>query len=295
MRASLLGVFIGIVVLCFSVQCDAQSFIDIARLEYRISPDNSLVDTCHTRFNIQSFEANVLLPLKIDSSNYFLAGFAHSALYLDEVKFQSNVLQIGWQHTWNSKWKSTILLLPKTSSDGGTFTKKDAQIGGFLLISKERSPDFQWKFGAYVNGDRFGPLTVPILGFKWQATPSLQIDLAMPVAATVRKTFNDRLMAGIVYSGRKFSYYQDESDSYLEVGENFLWAFTDIYLSKSIVLNLRAGHSILRDYVSYRDKEKVAVSFGSFELDDNRTALTPSISQGFSFQGSLIWRVNLQK
>jgi hypothetical protein len=273
----------------------SQSFIDIARLEYRISPDNALEDTCHSQFTIQSFEANVLLPLKIDSSNYILAGLAHSTLYLDDVKFQSNVLQIGWQHTWNSRWKSTILLLPKTSSDGGNFTKKDAQIGGFLLISKERSTDFQWKFGAYVNRDRFGPLTVPILGFKWQVNPSWQIDLAMPVAATVRKTFNERLMAGIVYSGRKFSYYQNESDSYLEVGENFLWAFTDMYLSKSIVLNLRAGHSILRDYVSYRDKEKVALSFGSFELDDNRTALTPSISQGFSFQGSLIWRVNLQK
>ena len=273
----------------------AQQFIDLAKVEYRNSPVNTFVDSIDSEFAIQNLDVNVLLPIELDSVNYFLAGMTYSDLYLDKVNYQSRVVQLGWQHQWNKGWKSTILMLPKSSSDGGSMKARDFQLGGFLLISKERTADFSWRFGAYVNGDRFGPLTVPIVGFKWQADPTWQIDLALPIAATIRKTFNNNIMAGLVYSGRKFSYHRSIDDSYLEVGENYLWAFADIYLSRSLVINLRAGYSILRDYQLFAEGEKVDISFGSFELGDDRTALSPSIGQSLSLQAGLIWRIDLMK
>ncbi|MBI1268067.1 MAG: hypothetical protein GC193_11620 [Cryomorphaceae bacterium] len=283
-------------ILCLTFICNAlsgQQFVDLAKLEYRISPNNVVLDSTNANFNIAYADASALVPLKVDSANYVLAGFAHSTLVLDGDVFQSNTLQVGWQHNWNAAWKSTFLLLPKSSAKRGNLGSGDFQFGGLVIVSKSKSPTFQWKFGAYVNGDKFGPLTVPIFGFKWQASTSLQIDATLPLGATVRKTLNDRLHAGIVYSGRKYSY--NANDAYLEVGENNVWGFADVYVTRSLVLNLRAGHSILRDYQFFKNADLVDVSFGSFELGDNRSQLTGSLSQGYSFHAGLIWRINLDK
>lgn len=271
----------------------SQQFIDLVRLEYRISPNNEVVDSLQSAFNIAYADVSALVPLKIDSSNYILAGFAHSSLLFNDEVFQSNTLQIGWQHQWNASWKSTLLALPKYSGKRAKFGADEFQLGGLLIISKTKSPRFQWKFGAYVNDDQFGPLTVPIFGFKWQPSPTFQVDATLPLGATLRKTLSPKFHAGIVYSGRKYSY--KATDSYLEVGENNVWGFVDVYMTKSLVVNLRGGHSILRDYQFFREKDRVDVSFGSFELGDNRLPLTGSVSQGFSFHAGIIWRINLDK
>jgi len=281
--------------LCVSFMTKAQSFVDVAKLEYRVSPENDYIDTSAFHFDILTAELNILLPLIIDSSNYILAGGTYSELHVDDYRLFSTVLQVGWQRQWNSDWKSTILLLPKMSSAGGKWVKDDFQLGGFLLFSKIRHERFQWKFGAYVNGDRFGPLAVPLLGFKWQACRTWQVDLALPLSLTIRKTFRDKAMAGIVYSGRKFSYNIEESYRYMEVSENFIWAFTDIYLTKNLVFNLRAGYSVLRDYLVYPKNEKVDISFGPADIGDHRIGASNSISQGLSVQGGIIWRVHLDR
>lgn len=271
----------------------AQQFIDLARIEYRISPNNEVRTLGQTSLNIENADANILVPIKVDSSNYILAGFSHSSLALSGLLYQSNVVQMGWQHTWSQDWKSTLLFMPKSSTSQRRLEKNDFQLGGVFIATKSKSPTFQWKFGAYINGDRFGMLTVPIFGFKWQVNPTTQIDASLPLGATIRKTVGKKFHVGVVYSGRKFSF--NNGDSYLEVGDNNVWCFADVYLTKSIVLHVRAGHSVLRDYVFFKNGERVDVSFGSFELGDNRPQNSASISQGYSFQTGLIWRINLEK
>jgi hypothetical protein len=200
---------------------------------------------------------------------------------------------VGGKLNLTKGYSITALALPKLSADRSAIGAGDAQLGAYLLLSRSLSEDFTWKLGAYLNGDRFGPLTVPVLGLRWQMNPSTQLDLSLPLAGTFRKTLNEKLMAGLVFSGRRYSFNYTGQDGYLEVSENNLFAFADVYLSPSLVLNLRAGHSILRDYQRFNDSERMDLSLGPANIGDERRPLNASLGQGWTAQAGLIWRYGL--
>lgn len=286
--------FFILLVWLLPISLSAQSFVDLVKLDYKLSPDNAYEDSTHAGVDIRSLDLNVLLPIvSKDSSFTTLVGASYSDLRFDGEDFYSATLQVGGKFDLTRGYAITALALPKLSADRSEVGAGDAQLGAYLLLSRSLSEDFTWKLGAYLNGDRFGPLTVPVLGLRWQMNPSTQLDLSLPLAGTFRKTFSETLMAGLVFSGRRYSFNYTGQDRYLEVSENNLFAFADVYLTPSLVLNLRAGQSILRDYQRFDDSERMDLSLGPVNIGDDRMPLNASLDQGLTFQAGLIWRYGL--
>ena len=87
----------------------------------------------------------------------------------DEVSFSAYTLKLGINVKYSDKWSATYLLLPKIASNfEESLTKNDYQIGGIILAKLKKSEHFNYKFGAYINGDRFGSFLVPFFGGYYQ-------------------------------------------------------------------------------------------------------------------------------
>lgn len=285
---------ISLLLLVLPFSLSGQSFVDLVKLDYKLSPDNAYEDSSNAGVDIRSLDLNILLPIvSKDSSFTTLVGAGYSDLRFDGEDFYSATLQVGGKFDLTKGYSFTAIALPKLSADRSEVGAGDAQLGAYLLLSRDLREDFTWKLGAYLNGDRFGPLTVPVLGLRWQMNPSTQLDLSLPLAGTFRKTFSETFLTGLVFSGRRYSFNYTGQDRYLEVSENNLFAFADVYLSPSLVLNLRAGHSILRDYQRFDDSERMDLSLGPANIGDERVPLNASLGQGITVQGGLIWRYGL--
>jgi hypothetical protein len=195
----------------------------------------------------------------------------------------------------NKKYKALALLIPKISADLMSFSSKDIQLGGIAILSKTIKENLSWKFGVYGNADRFGPLVVPIIGFKWQANSSWRIESSLPISAHIRKTISSRFITGIKYSGRKYSYNLSEEDAYIEVGDNHVWAYADFYIAPTWVLHLRAGHSVLRNFARYSNSEKIDASMGPVNFGDERPIPDYERKNGPSLQVGLRYRYAIKE
>ncbi|NND95335.1 MAG: hypothetical protein HKN45_10750 [Flavobacteriales bacterium] len=273
----------------------AQQFVDVLKLSYRLSPNNEMLEHEGETVDINDYMVNIFLPFEQADKTYIFAGANYFSSSIGDFDVYSLSLYGGFsghiQRESVGGWQYTTLLIPKISLDGGKIVSKDAQIGAYTLFRKKKSEKFKWKVGAYMNTERFGFLLVPIIGLEWQANESYKVDITAPMSASVRKTLNDKMMLGLQFTGRRYSYNISRSAEYLEVGDNTVNLYTDIYLTGKVVLNLQVGHSILRNYGIYNDGDDVIISFGPVDLQDDRPSPRNELSQGWNFRGGLFYRL----
>lgn len=272
----------------------SQDFVDIVELDYQLSPQIPLTVDGQDEADITDLHARILYPHVIDSTSTLLLSLGYDRLDISPLELHTITGMIGFDKRLNDKYRLLALAIPKVSSDLITFSSRDVQVGGIALLSISIRDGFTWKVGLYGNTERFGPLVVPIIGFKWQASPSWRIEASLPLSAHIRKTLNPKLITGIKYSGRKYSYNLSKSDSYLEAADTHIWTYLDIYLASKWVLHLRGGHSVLRSYAVYPNEQSVGVSFGPVNIDDNRPEPLYERKNGASFQIGLRYRYGIE-
>jgi hypothetical protein len=268
--------------------------VDVAKFAYRLSPENSFEDSIGSPFNITDINADIFLPFEQDDGDYIIAGSSYSRTSIDGLEVSSFALYGGVRNQWkkndSTSWEYMTLIIPKINSDGGKIVSRDVQLGIYSLFYYKRRPDLKWKMGLYANDEMFGFLILPLFGVEWQIKESLKLDMTLPLSATLRHTVHDRLMLGFSYVGRKYSYNLARDREYLEVSDNSLSLFTDLYLSSKIVLNLQVGHSVLRGYDRYERGDQVDLSFGAVNWKDDRRPLNSDLSQGWIVKGGLLFR-----
>ncbi len=284
-----------IIFLFFPAFLAAQDFVDIVELDYRLSPEIPLTLDDEQKEDITDLHARILYPHVIDSSSTLLLSLVYNRLNISPLELHSISGLFGLDRQLGDNTRLLALLIPKVSSDLKDFSKRDLQLGGLVILTNSIREDFAWKYGAYANADLFGPMLVPIIGFKWQADPSLRIEASLPLSAHIRKTVSSNLITGIKYSGRKYSYNLSEASSYMEVGDNHVWAYADFYLTSSWILQVRAGHSILRSYAIYSNEETIAASLGPVNFGDDRPDPIYERKNGASFQIGLRYRYSIDK
>jgi len=270
-----------------------QNFVDLLELDYRLSPQIPLSSDTENKEDIKDLHARILAPLLIDSSMTVLTSLSYDQVHITAHRLHAitGIFGLDWQV--NSKTRALALLLPKLSSDLENLTGRDMQIGSIAMLKKSLHDNFEWKAGVFASRELFGPLVVPILGFQWQANPSLRIEASLPISAHIRKSINSKVITGIKYSGRKYSFNLSEESSYMEVADNHVWAYADIYLSMSWVMHCRAGHSVLRDYSIHSNEDRIEASFGPVNLGDNRPESLYQRENGASFQIGIRYRYSL--
>ena len=120
------------------------------------------------------------------------------------------------------------------------------QFGGALFAANYRkNKNLVYKLGLYINGEFFGLFIIPLVGIDWRINDKTNLFGVLPASMTLERKLGDHFYTGITLRTFTNSYH-DSGATYFRIDENQLGAFFDYYITKHIVLNVEAGHSILR-------------------------------------------------
>ena len=286
-----------------------QNYIDLANIYWRTSPGNSKHGTKESvNFNTYSFDAKAPIVLSKKSTLIFGLDVANNNIDNTTTNeswiFSSTMLQLGYELKCNDHFKTIFMVLPKLATNfTGGIDSKDFQIGATALSTMKRG-DIDWRFGFYVNTDLFSVMVVPLLGFNWKINEKWRCKLLLPVNLELSRIMNKKWIAGLLFVGSNASYrlrqqlnpntiYPNSYQPYMDKADNNAWLFSDIYITKNLVLNIKAGHSVLRKYRIYDEQDKLGLKIGPLNVGDDRFDSPTLMDDGWSFETRFIFRLPL--
>ena len=299
---------IGLVLLTHS--SFAQSYIDLLNVNYKVSPSNKYDanSSLYDEVDVENVTASLRLPFKRKNGDVILGGVAWDQLSfraegaaIATGRFYTAGLQLGYQKKFGDSANVLFMLLPKIASDLEEPDNQHFQYGGLLLFNRVKNENFEWKYGLYVNTEYFGFFMVPLIGFDWKVTERLRLFGTLPAAMTGEYYFGSHYRSGLKFVAPTVSYrFSTEADApYLHQYTNQLSWYHDVYLTKSIVLQLQAGFTAFRYYRAYEEDERFDVSISGVGIGGPREYINEGLyadfSDGFVFQAGLIYRYELEK
>ena len=130
-------------------------------------------------------------------------------------------------------------------ANGRKFSEENMiQVGGALLADFKANENLHYKLGVYANSELFGLFIVPLVGIDWQLSNKTNLFGILPGHLTIEHKLGRKFYTGTAFRAATNSYAK--KSGYWRIGENQLGIYMDYYLSKHLVLNVEAGHSVLR-------------------------------------------------
>lgn len=272
----------------------AQPYIDIVNVKYTNSMDAGLWNRHYStnRYIYCSGNINIPLVFKKDSSLLIISPACESwAIKGDDFKefpdrVQSTLLAVSYLKPLSKKY--TLIASPVSRFNGqkGIAFRKGFQIGGAVLLTYNRKPGLQYKWGIYYNNEFTGPLLVPLLGIDWRINEKNNLFGVLPSNLIYEHQFKKSIYGGASFKTFTNTYQagftSGADNKLLRVDENQLLLFTDIYLHKNWVLNFELGHSVFR-------KIRLGSANGTdkYYFDD-------TINDNLIFKTSLVYRIRFR-
>ena len=153
-----------------------------------------------------------------------------------------------------------------------------------------------YKLGLYANSELSGPWFVPLLGLYYLSpNKKLEVNLTIPILADVNYALHPKIAVGFNYSGQVRSYHLSkiqttEKSGYVTRTTNEVAGYLKFTLTKSMIIQTKAGHSVGRFYRVYDENDKVKVGFPLVNVGDDRTQLNTDFADGWTYQAMLIYR-----
>lgn len=243
---------IFLLLICSFCAVIAQPYIDVVKLNYCKSPDISFFQHNKKPTDLNYFNVSTTLPVLFKNKKDTIIFSPYYEQWEAKIKYVNNfrknhfgiALPVSFLKSIDSKW--SILVTPIIRINDTAFdSKSKSQLGGALLGS-HKSPDgkFTYKFGLYINGDLFGLFVMPLLGIDWQINPKTNLFGVLPGNLMLESRLKRSLYYGVVF--RAFTNSYTDLNRYWRVDENQVGIFGDWYLTKKIVFNIEAGHSVFR-------------------------------------------------
>lgn len=282
---------------------NAQEYVDIFKVGYGQTFNNDFENSNNTTF-VKFFEADLTYPIVINENNALITGVAFSRNNLelfpedDFTSLYSTTLKVGLASTFNEKWSSTLVLLPKIASDYNSISGNDFYFGGLGLLKYQKNEHLKYRFGIYASSEAFGIFTTPIIGWYYLSpNKKFEMDMSLPIAADVNYTFNS-ITLGIDYYGigRSFKLYNDsnESTAYVDLSSlEFAGYLQFNTFQKSVLLRAKTGYAS-SNYEVYGNGDTIDIGVSAFSFGDNRTQLNPQISGGFFLKFEAIYRFHIK-
>ena len=305
----------SLVIILSSVSYSQES-VDLANVYFRTSPANSFDNPFGEKRHFNMYVVDAKLPIVLNDKNIFILGLEYNhqtittypnpfGVYLDYT-MSSSMLQLGLEHKWNNKSKMLFMAIPRYNTDFNKTTNTPFQLGGLALGTTKRSENFEWKYGAYYNGEFFGPMLVPLFGFNWKINDQMRFKLVIPLNFEYSYQPKSWFRTGVRFEGVNGSYQaqlvdgQNWSDYYMDRADNNVWAFTEFHIGKNVWFHLKAGHSVLRKYRRFSPDDKMSLKLGPVNIGDSRNFDNPKdipslIDNGYSFEARFIYRLPLDK
>lgn len=280
-----------------------QNSIDLANVYYRTSPKNSTQDSAHSS-TLNTIGLDLKLPLVINDNNVALVGLDYqknsiesNEIDREKIKFSALALQLGIEHKWNQKSKTLFMSITRLNSDFKSTNSNHFQQGGLVLGTTSHSSTFDWKYGAYYNGEFFGPMFVPLFGFNWKMNDKWRLKLIVPLNFELSYQPTQKFISGFRFEGVNASFRTNQNplqkDAYIDKADNNCWAFAELNVAKNCWIHLKAGYSILRKYRIYNQTEQLNWKLGPVNIGDDRPDITPQFQNGLSFEARFIYRLQL--
>ena len=290
---------------CIGVSVTAQNYVDIAKFHYANTPVNQF-DSTTNGTRVQEYGLDFLYPIKLESGHAILTGFYAENISTQTSPENSNLTSVGtvllkaginFKH--NEKVSTTLLFLPKISSDFKSLGAKDYQFGALALTKIKKSENFICQAGLYYNGELFGPFFVPILGFYYQSpNKKFETNVKIPVSVDLNYAMKPWLKGGLNFNAfvRTFHLnepYQNNPDNYLTKTTNEIYGYLQFETKKGIILQTKIGYSIGRNYRVYDIQDRITWGFSAFKFGDDRTQLNTDFADGMILKAKLIYRFHL--
>ncbi len=283
----------------------AQKYVDIVKLNYNNTSRNNFENSSKST-RVEELDLETTLPIAINSKTNFITGFIYERIRTklfedgDLETFSSISLKIGFNKVHSAKWSGTYVFVPKIASDFHHITKKDFQLGGFVLLKYSKNESLNYKVGLYANGELFGPWFVPLLGLYYiSPNKKFEANVTMPIMADVNYSILKRVAIGMNFFGQVRTYYltkitSDGSNGYVHRSTTELFGYLKFNLSKSVTIQTKAGYSIGRFYRVYDENDKISFGLPLSYFGDDRKQLNTDFQDGWVYQTMLIYRFHLK-
>ena len=294
---------LGIIFSFYITNSDSQNYLDIAKLSYTNTPNNSF-ENSNNKTTIEEFALELNFPIKLNEKTVVLTSFYGNKtnLKLDYNTSNENLnvigLGLGINKTFNDKWSSTILVFPKLAADKLSFSGDNMQLGFLALFTNKKRENLKYKFGVYANTENYGLLVVPLLGLYYVSTnQKFEANLNLPIIADANYRIGNKTWLGMKFDGLGTTYNlttqnYTSNGAYVSKVSNELVSYLRLQLSKSIYLNTKIGYAISRSYGIYDTNDKVDWSLASIYFGDNRTQLNTNFKDGVLFKIELLYRLH---
>lgn len=280
--------FFGLL-LSFSTLC--QNYIDPIRIEY-FWGGNPKFDTSDESASFNELVIDATLPIPLNKKTNLVTGFIieriDTRVFEDQpaLNLSGYTLKLGINRIFSDKWSANFILVPKISSDMENISRKDYQIGTFVLFRNDLTPEKNFKYGFYANAELFGPFLVPVFGFYKKSGP-MEINLLLPIRGDINRRIHENVRLGIQYNGFVRSYELD--GNYLEKANNELAAYVQFNF-KGVNLQILGGSSIGRKFRVYQNNEKVDFGLTAIRFGDDRNQLNTDFKDGLYLRSVLSYR-----
>ena len=287
-----------IALLLFPCLAIAQDYVDLFKIGYGETFNNNFEGTTSST-NVKSFEADLTFPVVLNEKNALITGAAFSRNNLQlfpEAEFTSlysTTLKLGLASTYNDKWSSTIVLLPKIASDYKNISGDDFYFGGFAILKLQRKENLIYRFGFYGSSEAFGIFSTPIIGWYYLSPNSkFEMDMSLPIAADINYTCGS-FTYGIDYFGIGRSFNITNANAYVDLSSLEFASYLQLNaLDKSVLLRAKFGYSS-DDYEVYTEGDKIDFGLTAFSFGDDRTQLNPSMNGGIFLKFEAIYRFKI--
>lgn len=287
----------------FGFQLLAQNYVDIAKFNYGYVPNVPFGDTEETT-DVHDIDVGVVYPIKLSDKLAIITGVDYSDQIMNitpfnAVRLYSSGIRFGASVKHSDKWSALYVAIPKVAGDYSSILNKDFQIGGVAVWKYSKSENFKYKFGIYASTERFGLITIPILGgYYLSPNKKFEANLSLPIAFDINYKVAKPLRFGVDFNAIVRSY--DLTDNALSqyyvhrwVKELGLYAQLDLF-NESVILKTRLLYA-MNDFGLYEDGDKITIAVPATEIGDDRKRWNKELGSVFGFKASLIYRFQLNK
>lgn len=278
----------------------AQNYVDLVRIGYGQTFNNDFDGTDSSTY-VKNFDADLTVPIVLNDQHAFITGAVYSRnnlqLFPDAefTSLHSTIVKLGLASTYNEKWSSTLVLLPKIASDYVNSSSDDFYFGGLGLLKYQKTEHLKYRFGFYGSTEAFGFFTTPIIGWYYLSPNSkFEMDVSLPIAADVNYTFGITTVGfDYIGIGRSFRITENDADVYVDLASLEFASYLQFNaLEKSVLLRAKFGYSS-NNYEVYPNGQKIDLGLSAFSFGDDRTLLNPELGGGFFLKFEAIYRFNL--
>lgn len=285
----------------FSFTLHAQDYVDIIKIGYGQTINNDFKGS-EDQTETKLLDLDVTFPVVINEKNAFITGvnFSKNSLELfpdsKPTNLFSTTLKVGLATTFNEKWSTTLVLLPKVASDYETISSNDFYFGGFAILKLKKKENLIYRFGIYATSEAYGLYSTPIIGWYYLSpNKKFEMDMSLPISADVNYTFSFAKL-GIDYFGIGRSYnveLENYPKAYVDQSSLEFLAYLEFnMLQKSMLFRAKIGYATSDNEV-YNAGDNIDFGLTAFTFGDTRTQLNPDMGGGLLFKLEAIYRFSI--